>query len=109
MSIGDLPWRPAGSGLVVRVRVTPKASRDAIEGVEATAEGAALKARVRAVPADGAANAAVERLVAAWLGVAKSTVSLVSGAKSRIKTLSVAGDADALEARAAERLAAGRD
>ncbi len=99
-----MPWRVAVTGLLVRVRLTPKASRDAVEGLESTADGPALKARVRAVPEDGAANAAVEKLIAAWLGVAKSAVSLTAGGKSRVKTLIVAGDGAALAAAAELRL-----
>lgn len=63
-----------------------------MEGIEATADGPAFKARVRAVPEDGAANAALEKLVAGWLDVAKSGVRLASGAKSRVKVLDVDGD-----------------
>lgn len=100
------PWRVVSAGLRVRVRLTPKASHDAVEGLEATAEGPALKARVRAVPEDGAANAAAARLVADWLGVAKGTVTLVAGAKSRIKSFEVTGDGAALAVMAAARLAA---
>jgi len=104
-----LPWRIVPDGLVIRVRVTPKASRDAVEGIEDTADGPAVKARVRAVPEDGAANEAVEKLLAAWIGVAKSSVSLASGGKSRIKMLMVAGDGTALAAAAAARLDAESD
>ena len=67
-----------------------------MEGVEATAEGPAFKARVRAVPEDGAANAALEKLVAGWLGLARREVKLASGAKSRIKVLAIDGDAAGL-------------
>ncbi len=96
MTALDEPWRKTALGLVVRVRLTPKAARDAVEGTEATVDGPALKARVRAVPEDGAANAAVMRLVAEWLGVPKSRVSLAGGAKSRVKSLLIMGDAEIL-------------
>lgn len=99
-----VPWRIVQNGLAIRVRLTPKASRDAIEGVEETADGPALKARVRAVPEDGAANAAVEKLLAAWLGVPKSAVTLVSGGKSRVKMLAVSGDGTALAAAVAAKV-----
>ena len=99
-----LPWRIAPDGLMIRVRLTPKASRDAVEGIEETADGPAIKARVRAVPEDGAANEAVEKLLAVWLGVPKSSVSLVSGGKSRVKMLMIAGDGETLAAAAAARL-----
>lgn len=96
--------RAETGGISLRVRLTPKSSRDEVAGVEPTAEGEALKARVRAVPEDGKANVALEVLVAAWLGVAKGTVSVVAGTKSRVKRVSVAGDGATLLARVAERL-----
>jgi uncharacterized protein len=76
--------------------VTPKSSRDAIEGIEITADGHALTVRVRAVPDKGAANTAVIETVAKWLGVAKRTVTLDAGATSRVKLLSISGDPAAL-------------
>lgn len=101
------PWRSVSGGLELRVRLTPRSAHDRIEGTESAAGGAVLKARVRAVPEDGKANAALEALVAAWLGVPKRSVSLSSGAKSRIKTLTIAGASADLAAKAASALAAG--
>lgn len=100
------PWQVARDGLVIRVRVTPKSSRDDIEGIEETAQGPALKARVRAIPDKGQANAAVERLIADWLSVPKRDVVLDAGGKSRVKSLRVSGDAAALAARAEALMAA---
>jgi uncharacterized protein YggU (UPF0235/DUF167 family) len=88
------------------VRLTPKAAKDAVDGIEETAEGAALGARVRAVPSDGEANAALVKLLATWLGVAKSSVRLAQGGKSRLKSVEIAGNPGDIEARLAERLAA---
>ncbi len=104
MEKDDLPWRPIGDGLVVRIRLTPKSSRDIIEGIEATAEGAAVKVRVRAVPSDGAANAALSTLFAKWLGVPRADVTLIAGAKSRIKSLAVRGEATLLARNLAAKL-----
>lgn len=95
-----LPWRAVAAGLELRVRLTPKSAHDRVEGLEETAEGPALKARVRAVPEDGKANAALEALVAAWLGVPKRSVAVTSGSKSRVKTLTVAGNSSDLTAKA---------
>ena len=88
----DKPWREAKGCVIVRLRLTPKSSLDAVEGLEATAEGPAFKARVRAAPSEGEANSALEQLVAGWLGVPKSSVSLSAGARSRIKSVAVSGD-----------------
>jgi uncharacterized protein len=86
------------TGVAVRIRVTPKSSKDAVDGIETTAEGPAFKARVRAVPADGEANNAVQSLLAQWLRVANGRVRLISGAKSRVKSFAVTGDLAELKA-----------
>lgn len=88
-----LPYRPDSGGVLVQVRLTPRAGDDSIAGVETASDGRPhIAARVRALPDKGAANAAVEKLIADWLGVAKASVSVASGPTSRLKTLRVAGD-----------------
>jgi len=105
MTAGDTrPWSVQADGVTVRVRVTPKSSRDEVEGIATTAQGAALKVRVRAVPDKGAANTAVTAALAIWLGVPKSTVTLVSGTTARIKGIAIAGDGEKLRARLERRL-----
>lgn len=101
----DKPWRVVLDGVVLRVRLTPKSSKDVVEGIEVTAEGPAFKVRVRAVPEDGAANKAVQRLFAEWLGVPRSTVTLIQGSKSRLKSLKVDGATMTIEQRLAQKLA----
>lgn len=68
------------------VRVTPRASRDGIDGFDADGT---LRVRVTAAPADGAANAAVVKLLARTLGVAARDVVLVSGGTARQKVFEV--------------------
>lgn len=46
-----------------------------------------LAARVRAIPENGAANAALEALLAGELGCAGGLVKVVAGATSRLKTI----------------------
>jgi uncharacterized protein (TIGR00251 family) len=82
----------------VTVRVTPRSRRNEIGGLVDLGKGHnALAVRLAAPPVDGAANALLCRFLAEQLGVAQRNVRLVSGEKSRIKTLNVAGDAAALE------------
>jgi len=89
------------------VRLTPKGGRDAIDGIEPLADRRnALKVRVRAAPHEGAANAALVRLMAKSLGVPARQVSLVAGASARIKRVQVVGAPAAL-ASALESLCAG--
>jgi len=102
--IPALAWSRSAEGVILRVRVTPKSSKDVVEGPEPTTQGPALKVRVRAVPDKGAANAAVVETVAEWLGVPKSTVTLVGGSTARVKSLAIAGDGAALAALLAHRI-----
>ena len=92
-------WSPSPGGVTVTVRLTPKGGRDSIDGVETMSDGrAVLKARVRAAPHEGAANDALVRLLARALGVPPRSVEITGGATSRIKRVSVVGDAAALSA-----------
>lgn len=98
----NLGIRRTPDGVTLKVRLTPKSSRDAVEGVEEHDEELVLKARVRAVPESGRANAALETLIADWLGVPRSRVAVVQGGKSRVKQVAIEGD----DAELAERIAA---
>ena len=93
------PWTVAAGGIAIAVRLTPKAGRDTIEGVEQLADGRnVLKVKVRAAARDGEANNALVRFLARSLDVAPRDVALVAGATARIKRLTVAGDGPRLAA-----------
>ena len=70
-------------GLMLNVRVQPKASRNAIQGVY----GEALKISLTAPPVEGAANKACIAFLAKKLGLAKSALEILSGQTSRNKRL----------------------
>ncbi len=55
-----------------------------------------LKARVRAAPESGKANAALIDLIAGMLGVSRSSVAITGGAKARLNTVAITGDTSAL-------------
>jgi uncharacterized protein (TIGR00251 family) len=78
---------------VLPVRVTPRSAKPGIggwrEGVDGREE---LEIRVAEAPADGAANAAVIRLLAKALGVSRSELSIISGAASRHKRVAIPFD-----------------
>ncbi len=89
----DLPWRATARGIELHVRLTPRGGRDALEGCETRDDGrTVLKARVRAVPEDGKANAALTKLIAKTLGLASSAVRVVAGETARVKTIEISGD-----------------
>ena len=96
----------ANSGITLKVRLTPKSSRDEIVGVEEFGGEAVLRARVRALPEAGRANAALTKLIASWLKLPASAVAVAHGAKSRLKHVEIEGDAERLALLVETRLAA---
>ena len=90
----QLPLEAVADGVRVALRVTPRASRNRIDGVRLDAAGQPqLAVRVGAPPEGGKANAAVVKLLAKAWGVPPSRLSVVAGARGRRKTVHVAGDA----------------
>ena len=95
-----VPWAAAADGLVLSVRLTPKGGRDSIDGTATLADGrTVLKARVRAAPREGEANAALLRLIAKELGMPVRNVHLEAGATARLKRIRIEGDGNALAGR----------
>lgn len=91
--------RPAYAATMrLPVRVTPRAARDAVTGFDADG---VLLVRVTAPPADGAANAAVTKLLARALGLPARDVVLVSGAAARQKLFDVPLSEDEVRVRLA--------
>ena len=74
------------------VRLTPRGGREAIDGWAVDGEGRPyLKVRVAAPPVEGEANAALLAFLAKTLGLARSSVTLASGAGARLKLIDIAG------------------
>ncbi len=69
------------------VRLTPRGGATRIDGV---ADGV-LRVRVAASPVEGAANAALVRLLADELDVPRTDVRLVAGVTGRLKRIVVDG------------------
>ena len=102
------PWSLNAHGVMLTVRLTPRSAREAIGAVETQPDGrAALMARVRAVPSEGGANAALIQLLARKLGVPTRDIVLAAGSSGRVKRLAISGDGPALIA-ALEKVASPR-
>lgn len=78
--------RETAEGVVIALRVQPKASRSGVRGVH----GGAVKVSVTEAPEKGKANRAVIEVIADALGVARSRVTVVSGETSHDKQVMVA-------------------
>lgn len=84
------------------VRLTPRASREGVDGVVTGADGRpALQIRLTAPPVEGAANAALIAFLAGALKMRKADIVIRSGLTSRVKILQLSGDPGAIEARLA--------
>ncbi len=86
--------RQEGETASFRVRLQPKASRDAIVG---EVDGV-LRLRVTAPPVEGRANEACLRLLAKSLDLPVSRLGIAAGQQTRVKTIRVAdASADLLQ------------
>jgi hypothetical protein len=74
-------------GVVITVRVIPRAARSGLAGTR----GDALLVRLQAPPVEGAANEALVEVLAGALQVPKRAVSIVAGDRSRQKRVRVVG------------------
>jgi uncharacterized protein len=103
---GALPLAATSTGVLVAVRLTPRGRADRIDGVARLADGRpVLKTSVAAPPEDNRANEALLRLLAGEWGLARRDLTLVAGARSRTKSVHVAGDPAELLARLGAALA----
>ncbi len=102
------PFSIDGEGILLRLRVQPKAKRGQIGAVVADGQGnAALKVAVTAAPERGKANAAVIALLAKSWRLRKSDLFVVQGETDRNKLVRIAGDGNELAARLLEQLGKG--
>ena len=85
--MAELDIRTRGDTLQVRVRVKPNASKSRVLGVR---EGA-LEVAVAAPPVDGEANLELTRILARFLEISKSQVSIVAGGSGRSKLIGLTG------------------
>jgi hypothetical protein len=76
----------------LRVKVTPRASRNEITGLR----DGVLSVRISAPPVDGAANDELVRLLSKALGMRRADMRLVSGQSSRHKVLEIDADEPAV-------------
>jgi uncharacterized protein (TIGR00251 family) len=75
------------NGIVLDIRVVPRAGRSGVAGTR----GDALVVRLGAAPVEGAANEELVEVIADLFDVPKRAVAIVAGVRSRKKRVSVAG------------------
>lgn len=83
-------------GVTLSIRVTPRSSRNRVDGLV----GDALKIRLNAPPVEGKANEALVEFLADTLGLPHRAIRLEAGAQARLKRVRVMGlDASTVEQR----------
>lgn len=80
------------NGIKFNVKVVPKSSINELSVLDENS----FKLKITAPPVDGKANQACEKYLSNILNVAKSRVNIVSGLKSKSKTIEVIGNCDEL-------------
>jgi len=94
------PYSVTATGIRLAVRLTPRASRDGLDGIGLGADGRPfLRIRLTAPPVEGAANQALIDFLAGILSVRKKDIVIRSGETGRLKILEIAGAPDTLAAR----------
>jgi len=77
-------------GFILRIRVTPNASKSSIGGIFTDADGKDfLKININAVPEKGKANQELIKILSKTLGISKSSFTIISGETDRYKKVSV--------------------
>ena len=79
--------RETPDGVIVTVRVIPRAAKPGLAG---TRDGAVL-VRLASPPVDGAANAELIEVIARAFDVPRRAVDIVAGERSRTKSVRIAG------------------
>lgn len=80
-------FRRAEAAILVEIRLTPGAGCN-----ELTLTDTGLRARVTAAPEKGKANAALIKMLGKAWRLPKTSLTVVSGAQSRDKTVAIEGD-----------------
>lgn len=83
------------NALILNVRVVPRASKDAVQGIM----GDALKIRIQAPPVEGKANAYLIKFLSKQWKIPRSTIEILSGETGRSKRLRIENPPDELRAK----------
>ena len=94
------PFALDADGVRLAERLTPRTSRNAIDGVTTGADGPAR-------PADGAANTDLIAFLAAGFQLRKADIAILSGDTGRLKMIALRGDGPDIAARLTKQIEQG--
>ena len=82
-----IPLKQTSSGITFAVKVQPRARQNAVTGTV----GGALKLALKVAPVEGKANQAMIEFLADFFDIPRSSVTIASGATSRLKVIRISG------------------
>lgn len=95
-----MPFKVTESGLIINIRLSPKAKDNKIIGITDIADGKkAIKVSINAIPEDGKANKALIALLAKTWKIPKTSISLISGHTNKNKILLIEGNGEDIKKR----------
>jgi len=86
-SVSMLPVKESKNCVIFHIHVIPRSAKCGIAGIQ----GDALKIKITAPPVEGQANLECIRFLSDILSVKKNQVTIVSGHKSKKKTVAIEG------------------
>jgi uncharacterized protein (TIGR00251 family) len=82
-----LPVKESKNGIIFHIHVIPRSAKCGIAGIQ----GDALKIKITTPPVEGRANLECIRFLSDTLSVKKNQITIVSGHKSKKKTVAIEG------------------
>ena len=82
-----MPFQKSKKGVTLKIKVEPRSSRKGISGLM----GDAIKIRVNAPPAGGAANEELIEVLSEEFGIKKTSIKILRGISSRNKVVEIEG------------------
>ncbi|MEW6416740.1 MAG: DUF167 domain-containing protein [Nitrospirota bacterium] len=82
-----IPFKKSKKGITLKVKVEPRSSRKGISGLV----GDAIKIKVNAPPAGGAANEELLEILSERFDIKKTAIKIIKGQFSRDKVVEIEG------------------
>lgn len=83
----NIPFKQSKNGIVISVRVEPKASKKGISGIR----GDTLKVKLTASPVEGRANEQLKEVLGEAFNVKKTSIKILRGLTSKNKLVEIEG------------------
>ncbi len=87
IKLTEIPHRTGRGGIIIDVKVEPRASRTEVVGLHVNI----LKVKLTAPPLEGRANKQLIEVLSEYFGLKKRQIEVIGGSASRKKTVLITG------------------